>query len=255
MVETFGSQNPIALGKITAYGTIHFSFPKLDLNAMEEMCFFSMQKIDRAVGMFVCHDKEVEVHTETVEAFEIKDIFLYKYGQPVGALLRATQEEMLEDEFVIGSTISWFYSDGDVEFKANCTTYEDDETEEDGLDRNTIQNKTSYDISFKQAWNIVTHRLLEKKDITKGEQQYSRRLIEQKTSVANIPSNINWYLKYQANDELLEIEHQLVMLKSITKQNDESWLPNKLGKLKRTDNEIGKTLERMPITNNINLLF
>ncbi len=254
-VETFGSDKPIAIGKITADGTIHFNFPKLDLNAMEETYFFSMQKIGRAVRMFVCHDKEVAENTETVKAIEIKDIFLYKYEQPVGALLPATQKEILEDEYAIGSTISWFYSEGDVKFKANCTTYEDDETAKDGLDRNTIQNKTSYDISFKKGWNIVTHSLLEKKDITKDTQQYSRRLIEQKTSVVNIPPTINWYLKYWANDELLEIEHELVMLNPITKQNYESWLPKKLGKLKRTGYEIGKELERMPTTNNVNLLF
>ncbi len=257
-VETFGSEKPISVGKITADGTIHFNFPKLDLNAMEEMggtYFFNMQKIGRAVGMFVCHDKEVEQNTETVEAIEIKDVFLYKYGQPVGALLRATQKEMLEDEFAIGSTISWFYSNGNGEFKANCTTYEEDETANDGLDRNTIRNKTSYNISFKKGWNIVNHRLLEKKDITKGTYQFSRRLIEQKTSVANIPPKINWYLKYWANDEALEIEQQLVKLKPITKQQYENWLPKKLGKLKRTGYEIGKTLERMPTLNNVNVLF
>jgi len=254
-VETFGSKTPISVGKITADGTIHFNFPKLDLNAMEDTYFFSMQKIGRAVGMHVCHDKEVEQNTETVEAIEIKDVFLYKYGQPVGALLRATQKEMLDDKFAIGSTISWFYSNGEGAFKANCTTYEDDDTAKDGLDRNTIGNKTSYDISFKKGWNIVTHTLLEKKDITKGTQQYSRRLIEQKISVANIPPTMNWYLNYWANDELLEIEHQLVMLKPITKQHYESWLPKKLGNLKRTGYEIGKELERMPTTNNVNLLF
>jgi len=254
-VGTFGSENPISVGEIATDGTIHFNFPKLDLNAMEETYFFSMQKIGRAVGMFVCHDKEVEVNTEIVKAIEIKNIFLYKYGQQVGALFPATQKEMLEDEYVIGSTISWFYSEGDGEFKANCTTYEDDETAKDGLDRNTIQNKTSYDISFNKGWNIVTHRLLEKKDITKGTYQFSRRLIEQKTSVAKIPPTINWYIKYWANDELLEIEHELVILKPITKQHYESWLPKKLGKLKRTHYEIGKRLERMPTTNNVNLLF
>ncbi len=169
-VETFGDKNPITIGKVMADGTIHFNFPELDLNAMEDTYFFSMQKIGRAVGMHVCHDKEVEQNTETVEAIEIKDVFLYKYGQPVGALLRATQKEMLEDKFAIGSTISWFYSNGEGAFKANCTTYEDDDTAKDGLDRNTIGNKTSYDISFKKGWNIVTHTLLEKKDITKGTQ-------------------------------------------------------------------------------------
>jgi len=254
-VGTFSSENPISIGKIIADGTIQFNFPKIDLNAMEETHFFSMQKIGRALGMFVCHDKGIVVKTETVEAIEVKNIFLYKYGQQVGALIPATQKEMLEDEFVIGNTISWFYSNGDAEFIANCTTYEDDETAKDGLDRNTIRNNTSYNISFKKGWNIVSHRLLKKKDITKGTQRYSRRLIEQKTSIAKIPHKIKWYLKYWANDELLEIEHQLVMLKPITKQNYERWLPKKIGNLKRTDYEVGKILERMPTTNNVNLLF
>ncbi len=254
-IAPFGLENPISVGKVTADGTIHFDFPEIDLNATEETPFFSMQKMGRAVGMFVCHDKEVEQNTETVEAIEIKDVFLYKYGQQVGALLRATQKEMLDDDFVIGSTISWFYSNGEGEFKANCTTYEDDETAKDGLDRNTIRNKTSYNISFKKGWNIVSHSLLEKKDITTDTGQYSKRLIEQKESVANIPATMNWYLNYWANDELIEIEHQLVELKPITKQHYESWLPKKLGNLKRTSYEVGKKLERMPTTNNVNLLF
>ncbi len=255
MVETFGSETPIAIGKVTADGTIHFNFPNLDLNAMDETYFFSMKKIGRAVGMFICHDKEIKENTETVEAIEIKDVFLYKYGKPVGALLTATQKEMLEDKFVVGSTISWFYSREKGMLKATCTTYEEDDLGNGGLDKNNVRNTTSYDISFKKGWNIVEHKLLETKEIKKGEQAFSRRLIEQKTSVTNIPVTINWYLKYWANDELLEIEHQLAKQVPITKEQYENWLPKKLGNLKRTAYEIGKKLERMPTLNNIELLF
>ncbi len=258
MVETFGSKTPISVGEITADGTIHFKFPKLDLNAMyanEEGYFFSMRQMDRVVGMFVCHDKEVVENAETVNAIEVRHFFLYKYGRIVGEIHPATQKEILTDEFAIGSSISWFYSDGDGKLKATCITYEDDETAQDGLDRNTLRNKTSYDISFKKGWNIVTHKLLEKKDMTKGTYKFSRRLKEEKTSVATIPSNINWHMNYTANDESLEIEHQLVMLKPITKQDYENWVPKKLGNLKRTGYDVGKTLERMPTLNNVNLLF
>jgi hypothetical protein len=257
-VETFGSKTPISVGKITADGNIHFNFPKLDLNAMgenEEAYFFSMRKMGRVVGLFVCHDKEVAENTESVGAIEVRNFFLYKYGQIVGEIRPATQKEVLHNDYAIGSSISWFYSDGEGKVKATCIVYEDDENASDGLDRNTIRNKTSYDISFKEGWNIVTHRLLEKKDMTINGYSFSRRLIEEKKSVATIPSTINWYMNYTANDELLEIEHQLFKLKPITKQQYESWLPKKLGNLKRTSYEVGKTLERMPTLNNVNLLF
>ena len=257
-VGTFGSKTPISVGKIIEDGTIHFNFPELDLNAMaenEEAYFFSMRKMDRIVGLFVCHDKEVAENAENVGAIEVRNFFLYKYGQIVGEIRPGTQKEMLDNDFAIGSTISWFYSDGDGEVKATCITYEDDENAQDGLDRNNIRNKTSYDISFKEGWNIVEHKLIEKKDMTIDGYSFSRRLIEEKTSATKIPNTINWYLNYTANDELLEIEHQLYMQTPITKEQYENWLPKKIGNLKRTNYEIGKTLERMPTLNNIELLF
>ncbi len=257
-VETFGSKTPITVGKITEDGTIHFNFPTLDLKAMgenEEAYFFSMRKMGRIVGLFVCDEKEVTENTETVGAIEVKHFFLYKYGQIVGEIRPATQKEVLDNDYAIGSRISWFYSNGEGNVKATCIVYENDENADDGLDRNTIRNKTSYDIRFEEGWNIVTHRLLEKKDMEIDNYKFSRRLIEEKTSVSAIPPSINWYLNYTANDELLEIEHQLVMLKPIAKQQYESWLPKKIGDLKRTDYEIGKKLERMPTLNNVNLLF
>jgi len=257
-VETFGSKTPIPVGKITEDGAIHFNFSKLDLNAMaenEEAYFFSMRKMDRIVGLFVCHDKEVAENAENVGAIEVRNFFLYKYGQIVGEMRPGTQKEILDNDFAIGSTISWFYSDGDGKVKATCITYEDDVNAQDGLDRNNIRNKTSYDISFKEGWNIVEHKLLETKEIEDDNGKFKRRLIEEKTSVNKMPNTINWYLNYTANDELLEIEHQLYIQTPIAKEEYENWMPKKLGNLKRTAYEIGKTLERMPTLNNIELLF
>lgn len=245
-VETFGSRTPIHVGKITTDGTIHFKFPKLDLNAMyadEEAYFFNMQTMARAVGFFVCHDKEVIENTETVNAIEIRHFFLYKYGQIVGEIHPASQEEVVKNDFAIGSSVSWFYSDGDGKLKATCSVYENDQKIEYELDRNTLRNKTSYDISFKEGWNIVQNKLLEKKDMIINSNSYSRRLIEEKTSVTKIPSHINWYMNYTANDEALEIEQQLLRLKPITKAQFKKWLPEKAADLTRTSYELDKALE------------
>ena len=255
-VVPFDLDNPISIGKVTADGTIHFNFPETHLGTTDETPFYSTQKIGRAVGMFVCHDKEIEENTETVTVIEVKDIFLYKYGQQVGALLRATEKEEIENKFRIGSsTLSWFLSSGKGVFKATCIAYEGDGLGKGGLDKNNLANKTSYDISFKKGWNIVEHKLLKTKVLEDDRGKFSRRLIEEKTSVANIPNTIKWYLKYWANDEYLEIEHQLVKQVPISKERYETWLPNKLGNLKRAAYEIGKDLERMPTLNNIELLF
>lgn len=254
-VAPFGLENPISIGKITADGTIHFNFPETHLGTTDETPFYSTRKIGRAVGMFVCHDNEIEENTETVTAIEVKDVFLYKYGQQVGALLRSTQKEKLKNEFSIGSTVSWFISSEKGVFKATCTAYEEDGLGKGGLDKNNLRNKTSYDISFKKGWNIVEHKLLETKEIENGGQKFSRRLIEEKTSITKMPKTMNWSLKYWANDEALEKEHQLSLLTPITKEQYEKWLPKKIGNLKRTAYEIGKKIERMPTLNNIQLLF
>ena len=257
MVETFGSKNPIDVGKVSADGTIHFNFPKLDLDAMEEneeAYFFSMRRMDKVVGMFVCHDKEVVENTETVGAIEIRNFFLYKYGQIVGEIRPATEKKILENDYAIGSTISWFYSEEDGKLKASCIAYEDDEIIEYELDRSKIRNKTSYDINFKKGWNIVVHSLLKKKDMTKGTYKFSRRLIEEKTSVATIPANINWYLNYTANDEELE-KRQLSLITPISKQQFIKWVPNKLGDLALTTKEHGNPPEGEGNKNTIHLIY
>lgn len=258
-VQDFSYEKPLSIGKITVDGTIHFNFPELDLNAMDKMedtYAFNMQKIGRAVGMFVCHDKDISENTEIASVVKVNYFHLYKYGRQVGFLLPETEEETRKNKFVIGSsTLSWFYSSGKGTFKATCKIYEEDGLGNGGLDKNNLRNKTSYNINFKKGWNIVETKLLETKELEDDRGKYTRRLIETKTSLVKMPNTINWQLKYTANDELLEIEQQLITKTPITKKQCENWAPKKLGNLKRTSYEIGKTLARMPTLNNIELLF
>lgn len=253
-VAPFGLENPIAVGKITADGTVHLNWNS-DISSIKDSELY-MGSIKGALGMSYCNDETVEQSNEEAKAVDVGNLSLYKYGQQVGALFPATQKEMEENNgmnrssgMVLGSTLSWFYSDSDVLFKGTCSV---------NANRNNMydfKEVKNYTTDFKKGWNMVLYTLIEKEDWKNETAKGSLPKTITKTSITKIPSTINWYLNYWANDELLEIEHQLVMLKPITKEHYESWLPKKLGNLKRTGYEIGKTLERMPSLNNVNMLF
>ena len=250
-----GLNDPISIGKITKDGTIHFAFPETFLKSSHEQLFDSAQNISSALGMFVCHDKEIAEETKTTKAIEVKDLFLYKYGQRVGALVSASNKAMLENEFILGSKLLWVLSSDAGIFRASCTVYENDVSGNGNLDKNNIQNTTSYDITLKKGWNLVEQKLLKTKTLEGNRGPYQRRLIEQKSSVNKIPTSINWYIKYWANDAYLEMEQQLISKTPTTTLQYENWAPKKLGKLKRTAYQIGKTIERLPTLNNIELHF
>lgn len=254
-VAPFGLDSLISIGKVTANGAIHFNFPDTHLGTTDETQFYTTQKIGRAIGMHVCHDKLIEDQTEEVTALEVKNIFLYKYGQQVGALFSATQDEANRNEFSLGSKLSLVLSSGEGKFKATCTVYEDDTSGNGEVDKNNLRNKTSYNINLKKGWNFVEHKLVKTKELEDDRGKYKRRLIEEKLSIDKIPTTMNWYIDYWANDASLEIEQDLIVKTPITKSQYQDWLPTTLGELKRTDYEIGKKLERVPTLNNIELLF
>jgi len=250
----FGLENPITVGKITADGSIHFNWNS-DISSIKDPQFY-MSSIKNAVGMTFCNDKVIEQNNQEAKVVDTKGLFLYKYGQQVGALYPATQKEIEDNKginrstsLVLGSTVSWYYSDSDVQFKATCTVNNKRENVYD------FKEITSYDIQFTKGWNMVLQTLVEKEDWKNETEKGSLPKTITKTSVAKIPNTINWYLNYWANDELLEIKHQLATQVPITKEQYGKWLPKKIGNLKRTNFEIGKKLERMPTTNNIELLF
>ncbi|TLP74280.1 hypothetical protein [Maribacter sp. ACAM166] len=250
MMQPFGSENPISVGKITADGTIHFNW-NTDISSVQDTDLY-LSSIKRAVGMNFCNDKEIEQSNEEAKAVNIDYLFLYKYGQAVGSIHAKTESDIGENRhssLILGSTLSWVYSDSDALFNAKCTVNFENEN------IYKFNEVTSYTIQLKKGWNMMLNTLTEKEDWTNGTEKGSLPKTMTKTSITKIPSTINWYLKYWANDELLEIKQQLLKLKPINKEHYGNWLPKKLGNLKRTGYEVGQTIENMPTLNNVNLLF
>jgi hypothetical protein len=258
-VAPFGLDgNEINVGKVLPDGTIQFSWPDIDLADYESSDFF-MKQLKRSIGMNFCHDKKIEENNTEINAADTQYLYLYKYGEIVGSLHPSTQKEFngSDDNLHIGSTISWYYSNGDGKFKAICTVYEEKRGANDvyEIDKNNVGNTTTYDINFKKGWNLVEASLLELKDQKRGDELVITRFKERKATINQIPNNINWHMKYWANDEYLEIEHQLPKQTPITKEQYKNWMPEKLSNLKRTVYKIGKKLERISSTDNIDLVF
>ena len=247
-ITSFGEKNPITVGKIMADGSIHLNWPEIDLNKFKAFNYWT-KSIESYYGGKFCRNSNPVVSNENAILIEIKYIYLFKYGQPVGCIIPTTQQNKEHYKDLLGSTIDWVYSDSDTSVKANCSeniAWED---------LYNFDQTIAYNIKFKKGFNLVSNSLtaIEEWDTEKekGNMPKTRSI----QSVDQIPANIHWQLKYWANDELLEIEQKLNKLKPITKQQYENWLPKKLGNLIRTGYEIGKTIERMPTLNNVNLLF
>ncbi|TLP81448.1 hypothetical protein [Maribacter sp. ACAM166] len=244
----FGYENPISVGKITADGTIHLNWSELDLSKIEGSENY-VTSIQQLTGGTFCKDSSATITNENVKPVLVETLFLYKYDQQVGAVIPSTQKNQEHNNKQLGSTIYWVYSDNETTAKANCSkklAWED---------VYSFNETTAYNLQLKNGWNMILNTLLEKEDWVDGTEKGSLPKSITKTSITEIPDTMHWYLKYWANDEFLEIEHQLVMLTPITKEVYENWVPKKLGNLKRTSYEIGKTIERMPTTNNVALIF
>ena len=247
-ITSFGDKNPITIGKVMADGTIHFNWLEADLSKTNENDYMT-RSIENFYGGNFCHDSNAVVTNENAILVETKYIYLFKYDQPVGSIIPSTQKNKEHNKDQLGSTINWIYSDSETNVKANCSEKKEWE------DLYSFDQTIAYDLKFKKGWNLVSNTLIEIEEWDTEKEKGSlpkTRIIQ---SLDQIPTNMHWQLKYWANDEALEIEQQLVKLKPITKQHYESWLPKKLGNLKRTGYEIGKEIERMPTTNNVNLLF
>lgn len=196
-VTPFGLDNPITVGSITVDGTIHFNWNS-DISSIKDPQFF-MSSIKNAVGMTFCNNKELEQSNEEAKAIDSGALFLYKNGQQVGALFPATHKEMegntgenRRTSLVLGSTISWFYSDSDALFKAKYTINNKRENVYD------FKEVTDYTIHFKKGWNMVLTSLDEKEDWKDETGKGSLPKTITKTSIERIPSTINWYVKYWA---------------------------------------------------------
>ena len=247
-ILSFGDNTPIAVGKVTADGIIHFDWPELDLSSINEDEFFTTS-MQHFTGAKFCNDQNAAIDNENAKLVETKFIYLFKYDQAVGSIIPSTQKGQEHRNEQLGGTINWIYSYGESSRMANCI----EKKEWEGV--YNFDKTTSYNLKFKKGWNIVSNTLSAFEDYDSGTER--GRIPKTKTilSIDQIPTDIHWHLKYWANDELLEIEQQLLTKIPIVKDRYESWLPEQLGTLTRTGYEIGKKLERMPTTNNINLLF
>lgn len=255
MVSPFGDANPINVGKVTADGQIQFDWPEVDVGEIEGS-EFHMETIARAIGLSFCNDKEIKQNDKTVKAVAIKNISLFKYGKPVGAISPATQKELegnagsnRNSSLVLGSSIIWLYSDSDAVFEAKCAINMESE-------RNySFKEITNYNLQLKKGWNIVQHSLAEKEDWENEGARGSLPKTITKTSLLEIPSSINWYMNYWANDKLLDLEHKLLTQTPVAQQAFEDWVPTNLGELNRTSYAVNEKLETLANENNLHVVF
>ena len=195
-VAPFGlNANRITVGQIKTDGTIHFNWAEIDLNAIDDSDFY-MSSIKRVVGMSFCNEKQIEEISKITKAVEI-ELSLYKNDQYIGLLYPATQKKIQDNgslnrntQLILGSYLSWYYSDSAGNFKAMCTVNMKMENTYD------FKEVTNYDIRLKKGWNIIKHTLLEREDWKNESQQGSLPKTSAKITISDIPDNIVWYSKY-----------------------------------------------------------
>lgn len=196
-VTPFGFENPIHVGKIAEDGTIHFNWNN-DIASIKDSEFF-MSSIKNTVGMTFCNDKEIDQNNEDAKSIHSNDLFLYKEGRQVGALFAGTQKGIEDNKgsnrstsLILGSTISWIYTDSDVIFNGKCSVNFDQENVYD------FKEVTRYDLHFEKGWNMILNTLAEKEDWKNGTELGSLPKTMTKISITNIPTTMNWYLNYWA---------------------------------------------------------
>ena len=196
-VVPFGLENPIHVGKIMADGTIHFNWDS-DITSIKDPEFY-MSSVKNTVGMTFCNEKEIEQSNEDAKSVDSSGLFLYKDGQQVGALFAATQKEIEDNKgsnrnasLVLGSTISWIYTDSGVIFNGKCSVNFNQENVYD------FKEVTRYDLHFEKGWNMILNTLVEKEDWKNENNMGSLPKTITKTSITKIPNTMNWYLNYWA---------------------------------------------------------
>jgi len=247
-VASFGYENPLTVGKVAEDGNIHFTWPEINLDTIENSDMY-MTSIQEMAGGSFCKDPDALFSNENAKLVKVDYIDVHKYGQRVGTIIPSTQKDQKHRKDQLGTTLYWVISDSETSANTTCV----EKTEWEGA--YSFDKITTYDLQFSKGWNLVSTTLEEMEEWDNGTEKGSLPKIIKIKSVDKIPDSLHWYLNYWANDELLEKEQQLMMLKPIAKEKYENWLPKKLGNFRRTSFEIGKELERLPTTNNINMIF
>jgi len=196
-VIPFGLGKEINVGRINEDGTIHLNWPKINLDTIESSTvFMSTTKNALLGGMSYCDDGQIDKNTQECLVVDTQNIYLFKNDQRVGVLFPASQVEMIDNEsanvyenLVLGSTVSWFYSNGTCNFKANCS----ENTVWEG--KYDFTNERNYNIQLKTGWNMVQFDMLEKEEWEDDVGSGNMERKGSKKTINKIPENINWYIK------------------------------------------------------------
>lgn len=195
-VVPFGLGQEIDVGKILADGSIQFNWPKIDLNTIKNADIFMGPLKSVLLGMSYCEDDQIKEETENCKVVNTQFIYLYKNDKQVGVLFPATQKELIDNEpansygkLVLGSSLSWFLSDSDCTFKANCSERLEWEGKYD------FHKENNYKVHLKKGWNIVQYSLeeIENYKDENGEGRMEKKVTQE--SLENIPDHIQWYVK------------------------------------------------------------
>lgn len=195
-VIPFGIGNEISVGQINDSGAIQFDWPKISLDSIENSSVF-MEATNRVLlRRSYCEDDQIIENTQDCLVVDTQYIYLFKEDRRIGVLYPVSQEEMISNELtniyaniVLGSTITWFYSNGTCIFKANCSQRIEWEGKYD------FMKESNYDIQLKEGWNMVEHSIIEKEQWKDdlGEGNTERK--DSKKTVDKVPENIKWYVK------------------------------------------------------------
>ncbi len=195
-VVPFGLGQEINVGKILADGSIQFNWPLIDLTSIENTNIFMEPLKSVLLGMSYCEDDQITEETENCKVVNTQFIYLYKNDKQLGVLYPASAKEVIDNEpansygkLVKGSSLSWFYSDSECNFKAQCSERLEWEGKYD------FNKENIYRVHLKKGWNIVQYSLeeIENYKDENGEGKMEKKVLQE--SLENIPDHIQWYVK------------------------------------------------------------
>ncbi len=240
----------ISLGKINTDGTIQFNLPEFDSIPLILNKFQNWFSIDSD-----CKDRDVFAETpfDDVSSYKYDPIFIKKYGVNIAALYPVSDEKIVSRNnnqraiLPAEATYFWFYIDRDITYKDDCIK---------------ISNRTgdayakiSANIKFEKGWNFIEENLVDVQDVVQDDSQTTTvRTIEFKRSS---PENkkVKWIIKQFKKDEEIQVLKKLYNLTPISKEQFETWAPNKLGDLSLTTKEYGNPPKGRKNKNNIHLIY
>lgn len=195
-VIPFGMGKEIKIGELLTNGIIQFNWPEINPETIENGSIFMTSLKSALVGMSYCKKDQIEEVSKDCKVVNTQYIYLYKNDKQVGVLFPATERALLDNKpanmysnLTLGSSLSWFYSDGTCNFKGNCIE------KKEWTGKYNFDSQRIYDVRLHKGWNMVVHTLAEIEEFKdeNGIGKLERKVILK--SVDQIPDNIKWHIK------------------------------------------------------------